>query len=142
MGVLRATAARSCHVPGCPELNCQRHSQQARRREMDQHRGSARARGYDSRWERARKAFLQANPLCVAAQRRGRVEAASVVDHIKPHQGDHGLFWDASNWQPLSARAHARKTARESGLVPCDDHGQGAAFVRGEAICRDCGGAA
>lgn len=55
------------------------------------------------------------------------MEAAEVVDHIKPPRFkeamDSGvparieqakaLFWDRNNWQSLSKRCHDRKTARE-----------------------------
>jgi 5-methylcytosine-specific restriction protein A len=30
----------------------------------------------------------------------GRVEPATVVDHIVPHNGNHVLFWRQDNWQP------------------------------------------
>ena len=38
---------------------------------------------------------------------------ATVVDHIIPHKGDHLLMWAEWNWQPLTKRAHDRKTATE-----------------------------
>ncbi|RKJ07590.1 HNH endonuclease, partial [Butyricicoccus sp. 1XD8-22] len=38
---------------------------------------------------------------------------ATVVDHIKPHQGDQSLFWNENNWQPLCKRCHDRKTRTE-----------------------------
>ncbi len=38
---------------------------------------------------------------------------AVVVDHIIPHKGDHLLMWAEWNWQPLTKRAHDRKTATE-----------------------------
>lgn len=38
---------------------------------------------------------------------------ATVVDHIIPHRGDPELFWAVWNWQPLTKRAHDRKTAKE-----------------------------
>jgi 5-methylcytosine-specific restriction protein A len=34
-----------------------------------------------------------------------------VVDHIKPHKGDRGLFWELANHQALCKRCHDRKTA-------------------------------
>lgn len=40
---------------------------------------------------------------------------AVVVDHIIPHKGDHELMWAPWNWQPLTKRAHDRKTATEQG---------------------------
>ena len=47
-----------------------------------------------------------AHPLCVMCQADGRVEPATVVDHIKPHRGDSAMFWDRSNWQSLCKRHH------------------------------------
>ena len=35
---------------------------------------------------------------------------ATVVDHIVPHRGDHALFWDEQNWQPLCKSCHDKKT--------------------------------
>lgn len=72
-------------------------------------------RGYDYKWQKARERFLFDNPLCVYCQREGRVTAASVVDHITPHQGDQALFWRQSNWQQLCASCHSSvKQAEES----------------------------
>jgi 5-methylcytosine-specific restriction endonuclease McrA len=45
----------------------------------------------------------------------GTIRAAKVVDHIKPHKGDHDLFWDEVNWQSLCEPCHNKKTAREDG---------------------------
>jgi len=85
----------------------------ARNREYDQRRGSARERGYNSRWDKARKTYLMRNPLCVTCQREGRVTPARVVDHIIPHKGDTSLFWDTSNWQSLCETHHNRDKQRE-----------------------------
>lgn len=68
-----------------------------------------------SGWTAARNAYLQRHPLCVECQSRGRLVAATVVDHIIPHRGDTKLFWDQGNWQTLCASCHSRKTAREDG---------------------------
>jgi 5-methylcytosine-specific restriction protein A len=76
---------------------------------------TARQRGYDARWEKARKTFLQANPLCVGCQLTGRYVPATCVDHVVPHKGDQGLFWDESNWQALCKHCHDVKTATEDG---------------------------
>ncbi|MEM8866506.1 MAG: HNH endonuclease signature motif containing protein [Planctomycetota bacterium] len=45
-------------------------------------------------------------------RKRGRTTAASVVDHIKRHEGCQVLFWDRKNWQSLCKRCHDRKTGR------------------------------
>jgi 5-methylcytosine-specific restriction protein A len=79
----------------------------ARNREHNAKRGSARERGYNTRWEKARKTYLMRNPLCVMCQKEGRVTAATVVDHIIPHKGDTALFWDTeNNWMSLCAHCH------------------------------------
>jgi 5-methylcytosine-specific restriction endonuclease McrA len=78
------------------------------RRAADERRGSARERGYDARWERARTAYIAAHPLCIGCEAVGRVTRASVVDHIVPHQGDQRLFWDEANWQPCCSFHHDR----------------------------------
>jgi 5-methylcytosine-specific restriction protein A len=45
----------------------------------------------------------------------GKVTPATVVDHIIPHKGNHELFWDAKNHQPLCKRHHDIKTCKEDG---------------------------
>ena len=69
----------------------------------DDHRGSARERGYTNRWDKARKHYLLVHPLCVCCEAQGMVHPASVVDHIEPHKGDMVKFWDSANWQGLCA---------------------------------------
>jgi 5-methylcytosine-specific restriction enzyme A len=80
---------------------------------LDLQRPSATRRGYGPRWRRARQAFLARHPLCVMCAAAGRLESATVVDHIVPHRGDTRLFWNKANWQSLCGRCHASKTARE-----------------------------
>lgn len=70
-------------------------------------------RGYGGRWQKARKTFLQRNPLCAMCDQAGRVTAANVVDHIKPHRGDQALFWDTGNWQALCKECHDGAKARQ-----------------------------
>ena len=78
-------------------------------------RGSSTQRGYGSRWQRASKGFLRANPLCIECSREGLTVPATVVDHIVPHKGDMVLFWESSNHQPLCKPCHDTKTAKEDG---------------------------
>src|ERR1039457_2164046 len=121
-----------CRHPGCGKLiespgYCERHAKQVRQ-QSDAERGSAAERGYTSAWTKARTHYLRAHPLCVYCERLGRVVAASVVDHIKPHRwkqamdsGDEraieiakALFWDSSNnWQSLCKPHHDITKARE-----------------------------
>ena len=105
-----------CRWPMCPGLTdhktgyCEQHRSAA-----DKRRGSARARGYTYRWEQARILFLREHPLCAECLRNGRVAAATVVDHIVDHKGDHDRFWNQDNWQSLCVECHNRKTMRENG---------------------------
>src|SRR4051812_44834781 len=69
-------------------------------------RPSARERGYSSRWEKARLAFLTSHPHCVMCLNQGRRVMATVVDHVQPHRGDSKLFWSKANWQSLCKPHH------------------------------------
>jgi len=108
------SARRPCRKPGCAALAvrggvyCEAH----REMERDRVRGTAAERGYDKSWQRASKSHLKRNPLYEQCRREGKLTAATVVDHIRPHRGDKRLFWDASNWQSLCKTCHDRKTAR------------------------------
>ena len=108
------TPKRPCRYPGCPNLcdsgvYCRQHSQYS----SDRLRGNAEARGYNAEWRRARKAFLQQNPLCSECRKAGKLTPATVVDHIIPHRGDKRLFWDEKNWQSLCKSCHDKKTGHE-----------------------------
>ncbi|TCP32175.1 5-methylcytosine-specific restriction protein A [Scopulibacillus darangshiensis] len=107
---------RPCNYPTCGQLTtdsyCELHKQE--RHAYDKQRGNAAQRGYDSRWQKARKTYLAKHPLCLHCLDHGVYAAATVVDHITPHKGDKTLFWDSkNNWQPLCEMHHNRKTARE-----------------------------
>lgn len=67
---------------------------------------SASARGYGYRWKKYREDFLFRKPLCVFCSKNNLVTAATVVDHIVPHNGDQNLFWDTKNHQPLCKHCH------------------------------------
>lgn len=111
---------RPCRTPGCAALVAFGHCSACagKRKKYEPVRATAAQRGYGSRWQKARAAYLAAHPLCVDphGEHAGRVVAADVVDHIIPHRGDKALFWDGqNNWQPLCKRCHDIKTAREDG---------------------------
>ena len=57
-------------------------------------------------WRFRRLAFLECHPLCERCSKDGKVTAATVVNHRKPHKGDAALFFDEANWQPLCKPCH------------------------------------
>lgn len=75
-------------------------------KEQDLKRGSAVERGYDSKWRKARAAYLIKHPLCAYCLKENRTTAAEVVDHIQAHKGNKVLFWDSNNWQSLCSICH------------------------------------
>ena len=103
-----------CRHPGCPNLvpAGQKYCEEHKALHPEEIRSAAK-RGYNSRWRRESKKFLQLHPLCEECLKEGRATPATVVDHIRPHRGDPKLFWDPSNWQALCKSCHDRKTARE-----------------------------
>ena len=109
-----------CNKHGCPALSdrryCKAHKDEDKKRgkeyhrRTDKNRQSARKRGYDSKWDKARLVWLRKHPLCVYCEKDGRVTAARIVDHIEPHKMDMVKFWDNSNWQSLCKTHHDIKT--------------------------------
>lgn len=68
---------------------------------------------YNSRtWRKLRRSFLDENPLCVTCEANGEVTPATVADHIVPiNKG--GAELDVSNLQPMCARCHNAKSAKD-----------------------------
>jgi len=104
---------KPCRHPGCPELTldtyCEKHNKL-------HNRPSAHDRGYDCRWRRLSKLYLQSHPLCIECNRQGRLVEATAVDHIVPHRGDPKLLWDQRNWQPLCKKCHNTKTGMQDSI--------------------------
>ena len=105
---------KPCRHPGCAALVpsgqkfCERHKAM-----HPEEVRSAAGRGYGAAWQKARRQYLEAHPLCVMCEEEGKYVKATVVDHIIPHRGDPELFWDQSNWQPLCKHHHDMKTGNE-----------------------------
>jgi len=106
---------RSCAYISCPnrvpagQTFCRQHQKEQVRR-YDKKRGSSYDRGYNVRWRRARRMYLNHHPFCYECG-----GLATVVDHIIPHKGDQDLFWDESNWGSMCTACHGKKTATEDG---------------------------
>ena len=98
-----APSLRACGCVVAPGSKC-RHSleyDRARKARFEATRPSARERGYDTKCDRERGAFLAAHPNCVRCGGK-----ATVVNHKTPHRGDKRLFWRRSNWEPVCAHCH------------------------------------
>jgi hypothetical protein len=85
-------------------------------------RQHAAARGYGWKWRNedgtgAADHWLKQNPLCAECHWYGRVVAATMVDHKRPHRGNEEVFWDARNWQSLCRQCHSKKTIRENRVM-------------------------
>jgi len=104
-----------CSRPGCNRLNCTEHGK----------RPSARQRGYTSRWEKFRAAFLAEHSRCEANVTTefgwyGRGvhacgEPATEVDHIDGRGPFGPRGYDESNLQALCKRHHSQKTRWTTG---------------------------
>ena len=112
--------SRPCPTPRCAELQpCSRHE---RKPFATARRSTALYR--TARWRRESKAFLAANPWCVASVEMARsggdrttrrcAAAATIADHHVPHRGDEAKFWDEGNWAALCRQHHNAKTGRET----------------------------
>lgn len=108
-----------CRHSGCNKLTretyCETHKKVHSVSDYDKRRGSAAARGYGYKWQKASKTYLLNHPFCVRCLAKNVYEKATVVDHIKPHKGNQQLFWNKNNWQALCKRCHDIKTATEDG---------------------------
>ena len=81
---------------------------------------------YDHRWRKHSKLFLSRNPLCKYCLQVGKTTRSEVTDHIIPHKGDSGLFWDYKNHQPLCKACHDGVKALEESrgfAVGCGEDG-------------------
>ena len=114
------SAKMPCRHPLCRELVdipgfCKAHQVEAYKiqRDYDACRGSSTQRGYDYRWQKTRKGYLESHPLCVHCQAEGRTTAANEVDHIVPIQIAPMRKYDRTNWQALCKSCHSKKTAKD-----------------------------
>ena len=96
---------KPCGNNACPQLVkagerfCPKHKRSERKR-YDQERGNFRQRGYDSRWDKARKMFLQQNPLCSCGQ------AATLAHHKVPVSKRPDLLLDFTNLASMCRACH------------------------------------
>lgn len=104
---------RPCAHVGCrnlvtpPALYCETHLSDAGA--YDRWRGSARERGYSSRWERIRLAYLRGHPLCEECEKQGRVTPAEQVHHKDGNVSN----MSEDNLMSVCSACHNRITAKQ-----------------------------
>jgi 5-methylcytosine-specific restriction enzyme A len=111
--------ARICRHPGCGRTT--------RERYCDEHTASdagelgSTARGYDSRWQRLREAFVRdwlatRGPYCGECGCLLRPGKETHVDHIVPFDGmDDPMRLEWSNLQVLCRECNAKKARKQGG---------------------------
>lgn len=89
----------------------------------DARRGSARDRGYDSRWDAASRGHRVHDPLCRYCALVGEVKAADLTDHLYPHRGDRVLFWNRTYWVSSCNDCHNgfKQRVERRGRMALDD---------------------
>lgn len=111
-----ANMPRRFRPPGQPD-------RRAQNREADHRRGSARERGYTSAWDRASVGHLKASPLCLYCALADEVEPAALTDHLYPHRGDQGVFWNRTYWVSCCKPCHDgfKQRVERQGRFALDD---------------------
>jgi 5-methylcytosine-specific restriction enzyme A len=112
-------ALHPCNEPGCAELirdgrYCSTHNT-AHIHLYEHERGTSAQRGYGARWQRLRRMFLAAHPICEDPDQvhPAQVVPATDVDHIVSLR-DGGSNRE-ENLQALCHACHSHKTAKENG---------------------------
>lgn len=122
--VVATKARRFCRAAGCPDFAdkgsayCEKHKprEEEAMRQRDARRGSARKRGYDSRWSKYSKAFLRKpeNQFCVLRLDARCAVVSQCVDHIDPPtSASDPKFWQKENHQPSCLRCNSIKGNRK-----------------------------
>jgi 5-methylcytosine-specific restriction endonuclease McrA len=118
-------------------------TRQEQNREADERRGSARSRGYDRRWQKARLTFLSHRPLCEFHALAGDVEPATLVDHLYPHRQYDGVFWRTEWWVASCKACHdgLKQRVEAAGKPALDDLARrlGRPVLAGEGVGRSLG---
>jgi hypothetical protein len=80
-------------------------------------RPSARALGYNSKWDRYSKGFLRTHPFCVDpfGRHRGVLIEARVTAHKIAHKGNEALMWNPDNHYPLCVACNSYQCATTEG---------------------------
>ncbi|AWJ83341.1 HNH endonuclease [Azospirillum sp. TSH58] len=123
---------KPCAAVGCGHLTdgrfCDAHAQQHRQQHDHARRASQPWRAWykTAAWLKLRAWRLSVEPLCRMCAADGRVEAATICDHVVPHRGDRALFFDGANTQSLCKPCHdGRKQSEERRAAARSSRGVG-----------------
>lgn len=109
-------AMQVCPTPGCPTLTVAGRCP-ACLAKASHSRGSARAKGYDTRWQRTRQAYLRAHPYCECDDCTAKPmllrPVATEVNHLDGLGPLAPRGHDWTNLQAMTKAHHSRHTARE-----------------------------
>jgi 5-methylcytosine-specific restriction protein A len=86
---------------------------------------------YGRAWRKLRKAQLDKSPLCERCTSKGRVVAATVVNHKVRHRGNTRLLMDPGNLESVCERCHNSDIQREE---RAEDNGKPVAGVDGYPV--------
>ena len=104
-----------CPVPWCRNLvrrgRCPQHTV-TRTEPAPRHNAAARRWYNTTRWATLRALVLREEPLCYTCAELGLTSASTDVDHMQPHRGNPGKFWDRGNLRGMCHTCHTRKTRR------------------------------
>ena len=73
------------------------------------------------RWKQLRLSVIAKQPCCVICEEKGRIKAATVVDHIIAHKGSDALMWDVRD----TKEGKAAKEAASKEITDKADEGKG-----------------
>lgn len=99
--------ALPCKYPGCANLNCKQHTGH-----RPDNRPNFRQRGYGTAWDKLRKMFLRANPVCVDPDNNhlGQIVPATDAHHkIAKKDGGEDSF---ENLMALCHSCHSKLEAK------------------------------
>lgn len=107
---------KACAYNTCPNTTdkkyCDKHK--SLKSEYVVARGTTTQQGYGTIWQKIRKIYLSANPLCVKCEKDNKIVPATEVDHIMPLK--RGGTNEETNLQGLCKPCHSRKTRLQGRL--------------------------
>jgi 5-methylcytosine-specific restriction endonuclease McrA len=74
-------------------------------------------------WQRLRSAKLMLNPICEPCSAIGRIEVATLVDHVQAISDGGEPFPEMSGLMSMCSACHNRKHSPKGAFIGCDESG-------------------